>query len=136
MIQEEDMDNLKTQYEQMSGNYVKEGHIYNSSGVYVCEYSEELARNFIDNGNTWDSTKNLNDFEELVKNLRAEGHTSRADAVQYLIDRARNAEEDKTKIYSLALDIRERIQKEFSPNAYRYQLEQIIGLSRVDNVEE
>ena len=41
----------------------------------------------------WEMDKNVEDFAQVSKNLREEGHQSRADVIDYLISRVKKAEE-------------------------------------------
>lgn len=36
-------------YEQESGNFVKDGFVYDSSGSYVCKFTKTLAKNYHEN---------------------------------------------------------------------------------------
>ena len=40
---------LQKDYELVSGNYVKNGIIYDSNGHEVCPYSDELAKMYLEN---------------------------------------------------------------------------------------
>ena len=49
----------------------------------------------------WDKNKNLDDFEEIEKNLRSEGEISRSEALHYLIKRCKIAEKALDEIRSV-----------------------------------
>jgi hypothetical protein len=38
-------------YEDASGNKVQDGKIFDSSGKYICDYSDDLAEEYLSNNN-------------------------------------------------------------------------------------
>lgn len=49
----------------------------------------------------WEMDKNIEDFFQVSKNMREEGHQSRADVIEYLIARVTVAEERIRRISKL-----------------------------------
>jgi hypothetical protein len=56
---------------------------------------------------TWDDDKNVEDFNMVAIGLQSEGQQSRADAVEYLIQRVKKAEEklkEKSRVLEFGLE--------------------------------
>jgi hypothetical protein len=52
-------------------------------------YKDKSGNSIVD---TWDSDKNVNDFQIVADGLESEGQQSRADVVRYLIERIKKSE--------------------------------------------